>query len=127
MTFLEQSPRVDDPPKLSFDGMFAPVADGGGDLPVLRLLIDGEWRTAAETFEVRTPIDGSVIAHAQEASDDDLQAAIASAKAARPSIRGSSRPSRLAMRSWPRPPPKTPRLCCSLPGRWRRPVYQTAS
>ena len=97
MTFLEQSPRVDDPPKLSLDGMFAPVADGGGDLPVLRLLIDGEWRTAAETFEVRTPIDGSVIAHAQEASDDDLQAAIAAAKAARPSIRGVPAAERLAI------------------------------
>lgn len=97
MTFLDQMPRVDEPPALSFEGIFAPIAGDGGDVPALRLLIDGEWRTTEETFEVRSPIDGSTIARAQQATRDDLEQAIAAAKAARPQIRDLPAAERLAI------------------------------
>lgn len=96
MTFLDQMPQLDEPPALSFDGIFAPIADDG-DVPTLRLLIDGEWRTTDATFDVRSPIDGSTIAHAHEATTDDLEEAIAAAKAARSEIRGLPAAERLAI------------------------------
>ena len=36
----------------------------GRDVPELRLLIGGEWRAAAggETFDVHSPVDGTLIA-----------------------------------------------------------------
>jgi acyl-CoA reductase-like NAD-dependent aldehyde dehydrogenase len=54
-------------------------------LPVFQLYIDGQWRPAGtgQTFEVLSPIDGSVIAHAQKGGTDDVEAAIASAAKAR--------------------------------------------
>ena len=58
--------------------------DGPTEIP---MLIGGEWRAAAETYEVRDPYRGTVVAHAPRSSltdlDDALDAAVdAKAKAA---------------------------------------------
>ncbi|MBW3627432.1 MAG: aldehyde dehydrogenase family protein [Actinobacteria bacterium] len=77
--------------RLELPELFAPAVapgDGGGP-PGLQLLIDGTWRPAAsgETFEVRSSIDGSVIATAAKASVDDVEVAIAAARRSRASFR----------------------------------------
>ena len=73
--------------------LFAPAARLGADRVLdLRLLIGGEWRSAAsgETFDVRSPIDGRVVARAAKAAADDVEAAVAAAADARAGFR--SRP-----------------------------------
>jgi glyceraldehyde-3-phosphate dehydrogenase [NAD(P)+] len=77
--------------RLALPELFAPAvtpADGDG-APELRLLVDGTWRPAAsgETFEVRSSIDGSIIATAAKASTDDVEAAIAAARRSRAGFR----------------------------------------
>jgi glyceraldehyde-3-phosphate dehydrogenase [NAD(P)+] len=54
-----------------------------------RLLIGGKWQPAqtGESFDVRSPIDGSVVGHAAKASVDDLEAAITAARDARDGFR----------------------------------------
>ena len=70
--------------------LFASAASAGDDGALdLRLLVGGEWRAAAkgEAFDVRTPIDGSVVARAAKASPEDVEAAIAAACEARTRFR----------------------------------------
>ncbi|HEV2069248.1 MAG TPA: aldehyde dehydrogenase family protein, partial [Acidimicrobiales bacterium] len=77
--------------RLELPALFAPaVTPAEGDRPLgLQLLIDGDWRPAAsgETFEVRSSIDGSVIASAAKASVDDVEVAIAAARRSRAHFR----------------------------------------
>jgi len=63
------------------------------------LFIGGEWRdaTGGETFDVRSPIDGTVIAQAQKAGTDDVEAAIAAAKRARAAFRSTPAAERLEL------------------------------
>jgi acyl-CoA reductase-like NAD-dependent aldehyde dehydrogenase len=84
------------PVRLHVPEAFAPAVQPGA-LPTLRLLIGGEWRAASDgsTFEVRSPIDGSVIAHAQSATIEDVEAAIAAAKGARKGFQQQSATQRL--------------------------------
>ena len=60
-----------------------------GATPSLQILIGDEWReaTSGETFDVLSPIDGSVIARAQRGGEDDVEAAVAAARAARSEFR----------------------------------------
>jgi len=60
-----------------------------GAPPTLQPSIGGEWRAArsVETFDVNSPIDGSVIARAQKAAADDIEAAIEAAAKARADFR----------------------------------------
>lgn len=51
--------------------------------PAIPMLIAGEWRPAAETVEVRNPYDGALVALAPRSSLADLEAALASAAAAK--------------------------------------------
>jgi len=86
MTFLDDAPRLSEAAGLSLDGFLRPAVVGGGDdVPGLQLLVGGEWRSAAgdDVFEVVSPIDGSVVARAAKAGRDDMEAAIAAARAAR--------------------------------------------
>lgn len=64
---------------------FRPAIVPGDGVPELQLLVGGRWRTAAngDVFDVRSPIDGSVIARAAKASADDVEEAIAAARQAR--------------------------------------------
>jgi acyl-CoA reductase-like NAD-dependent aldehyde dehydrogenase len=70
------------------------AADGSADL---QLLIGGEWRAASkgEVFDVRSPIDGSVIARAAKATADDVEDAIAAARQARAGFRAEPASTRL--------------------------------
>jgi acyl-CoA reductase-like NAD-dependent aldehyde dehydrogenase len=89
MGFLASAPKVDQPVRVSLPGIAGNAAGTGGEVPAFRLLVDGEWRGAegGETFDVRTPIDGSVIATAAKAGKEDVLAAIESAKRARSTFR----------------------------------------
>lgn len=57
-------------------------------MPTTLLLVGGEWRPAAggATFEVRSPIDDSLLANAAQADEDDVEAAVAAATGARRSL-----------------------------------------
>ncbi len=48
------------------------------------LLIGGKWRETPETFEKRSPIDGSLVGHFAKGTRKDVQDAIAAARAAAP-------------------------------------------
>lgn len=85
--------------ELELPELFAPAVGKGTDgLPELRLLIDGRWVGAAsgETFPVHTPIDGSRIASAARAGSEDVEAAVAAARAARDGFRAVPASERLA-------------------------------
>jgi acyl-CoA reductase-like NAD-dependent aldehyde dehydrogenase len=49
----------------------------------LRMLIGGQWRAGAKTYEVRDPYRGEVVAHAPESSLQELDDALAAATAAK--------------------------------------------
>ena len=84
------------PVVLDIPEAFAPAVQAGAP-PTLQLLIGGEWRPASDgaTFAVHSPIDGGVIAHAQSATTDDAEAAIAAAKGARKGFQARSATERL--------------------------------
>ncbi|HEV3401149.1 MAG TPA: aldehyde dehydrogenase family protein [Acidimicrobiales bacterium] len=87
---MNDAPRLDEPVTLQPSDLFGPAMERGAEgPPTLQLLVDGEWRAAVsgETFDVVSPIEGSVIARAQKGSNDDLEAAIAAAKAAQAKFR----------------------------------------
>lgn len=46
---------------------------------IYKILIDGQWLESSDTFEVKTPIDGSVLARVQKASKEDAEKAIQAA------------------------------------------------
>ncbi len=76
----------DEPVAVEVPHRFAPLlSEGDSELPVFQLYIDGRWRRAGtgETFDVRSPIDGSVIARAQKGGTEDVEAAITAAAEAR--------------------------------------------
>lgn len=86
MTLLEQMPTVDAPvalPPLDWTG--AAIDWDAGDVPVLHLLIGGQWcpATGGDSFDVHSPIDGSLLARAQRGSEQDVEAAIEAAAKAR--------------------------------------------
>ncbi|WP_028922266.1 NAD-dependent succinate-semialdehyde dehydrogenase [Pseudonocardia acaciae] len=57
--------------------------------PSATLLIDGEWRTGASTFEVADPATTELIGHAADATTADARAALDAACAAFPAWRGT--------------------------------------
>ncbi len=89
MSLLESAPRVSSPAEIRLPGFFAPAVDGAGDGPVaLQNLVGGRWGPARSgaTFEVRSPIDGTVIARAPKGGPEDVEAAVAAAVRARRSF-----------------------------------------
>ncbi len=89
MGFLASAPTLDQPVRVVLPGIAGPAVGTEGEVPAFRLLIDGAWRGAegGGSFEVRSPIDGSIIATAAKAGERDVLAAIAAAKRARPVFR----------------------------------------
>ncbi|HVL28839.1 MAG TPA: aldehyde dehydrogenase family protein, partial [Acidimicrobiales bacterium] len=77
--------QIRDAARLDVPGFFHPAVVTGGDVPTLQLLVDGAWRpaTGGATFEVRSPIDGGVIARAAKAGASDVEAAVAAARHSR--------------------------------------------
>ncbi|MFQ6134608.1 MAG: aldehyde dehydrogenase family protein [Nitrososphaerales archaeon] len=61
-----------------FDPLYTTAPDG---IPVFKMLVNGRWIPASmgKTFDVKTPIDESVIARAQMASVKDVKKAVDSA------------------------------------------------
>ena len=80
---ISEQARVDVPD--FFSTAMAP--DGG--TPALQLFVGGKWQPAGggEEFDVRSPIDGSVIARAAKGSVDDVESAIAAARDCRATFR----------------------------------------
>jgi 1-pyrroline-5-carboxylate dehydrogenase len=61
------------------------------------LYIDGAWRPAAETFEKRSPIDGSLVGRFAKGTRQDVRDAIATARAAAPGWAGTPWLERIAI------------------------------
>jgi acyl-CoA reductase-like NAD-dependent aldehyde dehydrogenase len=99
MSFLDSAPRLDRPVSVDLPGFFARAAAPDGDVPRLRLFIGGEWRDAGSgaTFDVVSPIDGTVIARAPRADRDDVVAAIDAAREARAGFRALAAAERLEL------------------------------
>jgi acyl-CoA reductase-like NAD-dependent aldehyde dehydrogenase len=53
---------------------------------IYKIVIDGQWIEASDTFEVKSPADGSVIARAQKANQKDAERAVQTAFNAKPKI-----------------------------------------
>lgn len=82
--------RSESAPAIKLSDYFQPLYSEADDgLPRFKLLIGGEWRASSDgsTFSVDSPIDGTVIAKAQQASTMDVKAAVESADKARQDIR----------------------------------------
>lgn len=95
---VQTLPRADREAALELPAIFEDVVcPSDGEPAGLRLFIDGDWREAAsgETFEVPSPIDGTVIALAQAAGEEDVEAAIAAAFEARSTFREMTAAERL--------------------------------
>ncbi len=89
MGFLDTAPRLDQPVRISLPSIAGPAVTTDGETPAFQLLVDGVWRgaDAGDVFDVRSPIDGTVIATAAKAGEDDVLAAIDAAKRARTTFR----------------------------------------
>ena len=90
MGFLASVRKLDEPVAIPRPGLLGPaVTPGDGGPPTARILVDGEWREAVdgEVFDIRTPIDGTVIGRAQRAGKSDVGSAIAAASRARREFR----------------------------------------
>ncbi len=67
----------------------AGLATGRGELGGTHgLFIGGEWRAPAETFEKRSPVDGALVGRFARGTRQDVQDAIAAARAAAPGWSG---------------------------------------
>jgi len=63
--------------------IFSEIYEEGPDgVPEFKTFIDGSWTRSSEgtTFDLRTPIDGSVIARVQRCNESDLERAVRAAK-----------------------------------------------
>ncbi len=97
MGFLASAPMLDQAVRLSLPDIARAAVATGGEVPGFKLLIDGTWQEAegGATFDVRSPIDGTVIATAAKASKQDVLDAIGAAKRARRVFRGLPAAARL--------------------------------
>ena len=97
MGFLATAPKLDQPVRVTLPGIAGPAVATDGEVPAFKLLVDGEWRAAegGAAFDVVSPIDGTVVATAAKASQQDVLDAIAAAKRARRVFRGLPAAARL--------------------------------
>jgi acyl-CoA reductase-like NAD-dependent aldehyde dehydrogenase len=70
----------------TFDGIF----DLKGDIKEFKIYIGGRWRLSEENdvFDIRTPIDGGLIARSQKATPGDVSLAASAAKKAAKEMMG---------------------------------------
>jgi len=89
MGFLSSAPKLDQPVSVSLPSIAGAAAGTGGEVPAFNLLVDGDWRGAesGDAFDVRSPIDGTLIATAAKAGKEDVLAAIDAARRARATFR----------------------------------------
>jgi acyl-CoA reductase-like NAD-dependent aldehyde dehydrogenase len=78
---------------------FSPALRTNEGVVDMQLLVDGNWQPAAggDRFDVRSPIDGRVVARAAKASGEDVEAAIAAARRNREEFRSLAAAERLAI------------------------------
>ena len=69
-----------------FDGLFDVGSDG---IPVFKMYVSGRWRSSSsgKTQEIKSPIDGTLLARVASAGDEDVMAAVGSAYESRHKIR----------------------------------------
>ena len=89
--------EIGEPVRLDVPELFHPAMSPEAPTPVLQLLVAGKWKPAGdgEEFDVRSPVDGSVIARAAKATVDDVDEAIAAARDARAMFRSMPAADRL--------------------------------
>ena len=58
------------------------VAEGSANIRELRNFIDGEFVASDKTFENTTPVDGTLLSHVHEATEDMVDLAVAAARKA---------------------------------------------
>ena len=89
--------QVNDEVRVDVPEFFRPAIVPGDGVPDLQVLVGDRWRKAAkgDVFDVRSPIDGSLIARAAKASGDDVEEAIAAAREAREGFRALPAATRL--------------------------------
>ncbi len=76
----------------------AGLATARGELGATHgLFIDGQWRDAKETFEKRSPIDGSLVGRFGAGTRQDVRDAVAAARAAAPGWAGTPWLERIAI------------------------------
>ena len=76
----------------------AGLATARGELGATHgLFINGEWRPATDTFEKRSPIDGSLVGHFAKGTRQDVRDAIAAARTAAPHWAGTPWRERVAI------------------------------
>ena len=80
--------EISQQPRLDLPDLFDTAMPTEGGTPVVQLLIGGKWQPArgGEEFDVRSPIDGSVLARAAKGSVEDVEGAIAAARGSRASF-----------------------------------------
>jgi acyl-CoA reductase-like NAD-dependent aldehyde dehydrogenase len=91
--------EISEKPRLGLPGFFDPAIPPDGGTPVAHLLVAGKWRPSStgEELDVRSPIDGSVVARAARASVDDVEEAIAAARESRAAFRSLPAAERLGI------------------------------
>jgi glyceraldehyde-3-phosphate dehydrogenase [NAD(P)+] len=74
---------------LELEEFFDPIYEKKADIPVFKIFVNGTWKSSLNdrTFDVKTPIDGSIIAKAQASGVEDVKKAIDSADKNRGGIR----------------------------------------
>ncbi len=89
--------QVRDEVRVDVGDFFRPAITTEDGVARLQLLIGGSWQGASggAEFDVDSPIDGSVIAKAAKASNEDVEAAIASARESRAHFRSLPAATRL--------------------------------
>jgi acyl-CoA reductase-like NAD-dependent aldehyde dehydrogenase len=98
--FLDSAPTVREDVAIELPDIFSPAIAAFKDgVPTLLMLIGGEWRPAggAQTFSSRSPIEGSVIARAQLAEPEDVEAAIEAGRRARQEFKAMPAAERLSI------------------------------
>ena len=53
---------------------------------VYKMLINGKWVESSDTSEIKSPVDGSLVARVQKANKDDAEKAVQAAFDAKPKI-----------------------------------------
>jgi 1-pyrroline-5-carboxylate dehydrogenase len=78
VTYATMSADNEELHKAYEEGIEQAKAELGRTIPVV---VDGKERTEAFSYELRSPIDGTLLAHVSQASVEDVEEAVASAKA----------------------------------------------
>ncbi len=97
MSILDDAPKVAAPARLDRLDFLGAAAEWDSGTPTFRFFLDGDWHQADDTFDVTTPIDGSLLARVQRASTKDVEQAIDAAAQARARWAGTPAAERISL------------------------------